>query len=98
VSTPVRVLSSVYEDISGAYLYYENERQGLGERLLEIIDSVFENIADFPQIYPIMFDNVHRALLPKYPYAVYYTFESDQAIVVAIRNTKQDPENLQIRA
>jgi plasmid stabilization system protein ParE len=94
MSVRLRILDSVYEDIADVLRYYDSESQSAGDRFLENIDSIYENISDFPLMYPVRYDDVHLAVLTKFPYAVHYTYDHLEATVFAIRNTKQDPRNL----
>ena len=94
MSVRLRILDSVYEDIDNALQYYDIQSRNAGDKLLDNIDSIYENISDFPLMYPIRYDDVHLAVLTKFPYAVHYTYDHVEATIFAIRNTKQDPRNL----
>jgi toxin ParE1/3/4 len=84
-----RILSTAQEESTETFLYYESEREGLGEIFLKSLDVVFQNIRVLPLMYPVIFDDIHRALVPKFPYAVYYSFENDEATILALHNTKR---------
>jgi plasmid stabilization system protein ParE len=94
MSVRLRILSSVYEEVTDAFVYYENESPGLGDRFLENIDMMYEYISDYPLMYQINFDDVHRAVLTDFPYAIFFTYDSQEVTIHAIRHTKQDPRNL----
>jgi len=94
MSVSLRILSSVYEEVTSAFVYYENLSSGLGDRFLENIDTMYQYIVDFPLMYSINFDDVHRTVLTEFPYAIFYTYEREEVTIHAIRHTKQDPRNL----
>ena len=48
--------------------WYEDEARGLGRRFSEAIDAVTERMSVNPQQFPIVFKNVRRALLRRFPY------------------------------
>ena len=68
-------------DIDAAILSYEAARSGLGDRFLAELDNVFDRIREHPQQFPIIEHEVRRALLRRYPYAVYF-LESERAVSV----------------
>ena len=90
----LRILSSVYEEVADAFLYYESQSPGLGDRFLQNIDSMYKYISDFPLMYSVNFDDVHRAVLTEFPHAIFYTYGDEEVTILAIRHNKQDPRNL----
>ena len=94
MSRTLHLRSIAEEEISSIAIWYESELYGLGSRFLDEIEHILENISDLPLMYPLKFHNVRRALLTKFPYAIYYSLESDEATILAVRNTKQNPANL----
>ncbi len=48
--------------------WYEREAAGLGRHFREAIDALTERLNTNPQQFPIVFKNVRRALLRRFPY------------------------------
>jgi plasmid stabilization system protein ParE len=79
-------------DISDAYAWYEEQRVGLGEDFLSRLDACIQKILRFPGSYPVVHEQYRRALLRKFPYAVFYEFTDDTVTVYAVFHTSRDPE------
>jgi hypothetical protein len=58
--------------IQAAYLWYEEQRPGLGEDFLEAIDVAIASVLAFPEAYPIIHRDARRVLLERFPYGLYY--------------------------
>ena len=94
MSVNLRILSNVYDEVTEAFLYYDSLSHRSADKFLESIDFIYDTITQFPLMYQVMFDNVHRAPLTKFPYAVFYKYYPQEVVVFAVRNTKQDPQKL----
>jgi hypothetical protein len=70
-SRPVVALALVSEDIQLAYDYF-SARLGGGDKFLERYFETTDQIALNPSIFPLKFDDYHRALIPKSDFAIYY--------------------------
>lgn len=55
------------------------------------VHTALQRIAGGPQRYPVIYQEVRRALVRRYPYAIFYVLEGECAIVLAIRHQRQDP-------
>src|SRR5688572_2859264 len=64
-------------DIEDAFLWYEQQRPGLGSEFLSTVDDALQVIQRAPQRHPVIHRNTRRALLPRFPYDVYYRTYSD---------------------
>jgi plasmid stabilization system protein ParE len=51
--------------------WYEGEATGLGRRFRQAIDALIERMSDNPRQFPIVFKNVRRALLRRFPYSLF---------------------------
>jgi plasmid stabilization system protein ParE len=58
---------------------------------------VLDRIAEQPDFYAQVFEDVREALVSGYPYAVYYRVEAGQVIVLAVFHTARDPSIWQNR-
>src|SRR6266513_3170300 len=66
---------------------------GHGESFLDELESVFEVIQAMPLRFPIVYGTVYRALLRRYPFAVFFRIRptEDQVIVLAVFPQRGDP-------
>jgi toxin ParE1/3/4 len=64
---------------------------GLGLRFVREVRASLERIADNPLMYPVIEQDMRRALLHKFPYSVYFVNESDAVSVVAVLHQHRQP-------
>jgi toxin ParE1/3/4 len=77
--------------------WYEREAHGLGRRFRPAIDAVIDRMIDNPRQFPIVFKNVRRALLRRFPYSLFFVVEDDALIVIACFHASRDPSHWQKR-
>jgi plasmid stabilization system protein ParE len=79
-------------DIAEAYFWYERRRIGLGEEFLSSVDACMEGIRRHPEAYPLIHETYRRALIRRFPYAVFYEYSESTATVYSVFHTSRDPE------
>lgn len=87
----------VREEVDEAYSWYDSQRSGLGDELLDCIDEMLDRICQSPESYPVFYRDVRRAVVRRFPYAVYYRIVSSRVIVTAIFHGRRDSTGLQTR-
>ncbi len=70
-------------DVRAAYQWYEAQDDGLGEEFLRAIDARLAAIQRNPFAYVTVHKDVRRALLRRFPYALFYFTEADRIVVMA---------------
>ena len=78
-------------DLASAYEWYEAQRPGLGERFLTAANASLDAIERFPEMFVAVHGDVRRAIVSKFPYAVFYRVEPRQIVVLAVLHTARDP-------
>lgn len=84
-------------DVEAAFAWYENERPGLGLEFLGELRAAYNRIAGGPFGYRDVRSGIRRALLKRFPYAVYFTIDGDVVVVVAVLHVSRDPAEWQRR-
>ncbi|MDM8536878.1 type II toxin-antitoxin system RelE/ParE family toxin [Desulfobacterales bacterium HSG17] len=79
-------------DIESGATWYEMQREGLGDEFLNEVINTFETISDNPYMYVAVHRNTHRALIHRFPFAVYYRIEEDSLVVVAVIHGSRHPK------
>ena len=59
------------QDVGEAYAWYESRRSGLGEEFLSCVDACVESIRRTPEMHSVAHKNDRRALVRRFPYAVF---------------------------
>ena len=91
MSLPVVYRRKVGRDLAAAFGYYEDQLEDLGEKFLTAVDSTFDAIEHFPEMFARIHGEVRRALVSRFPYAVFYRVESRQVVVLTVLHTSRDP-------
>ena len=78
-------------DIEEAAIWYEEQRQGLGQEFLDDVLSLCETVSENPAIYPVVHRRTRRALIRRFPFGVYFRIEDKQVIVVAVIHGSRHP-------
>ena len=84
-------------DIAEAYAWYEGHRIGLGEEFLSSIEACLQGITRRPELYPLAHDNYRRALVRRFPYAIFYERTEAMVTVFAVFHSSRDPEKWRTR-
>ena len=80
------VISSEAEsDIDEAFLWYEFQLIGLGERFVTYVDKGFDEIAKSPEAFPEIVESVRKFVLKKFPYNIYYRLNKEKSQMEIIR-------------
>jgi plasmid stabilization system protein ParE len=91
MSLPVVFRRKVGRDLAGAYGWYEDQRAGLGEEFLTAVNTSFDAIGEFPEMFVRVHGEVRRAIVSRFPYAVFYRIEPSRVVVLTVLHTARDP-------
>jgi plasmid stabilization system protein ParE len=89
VSYRVIVGPGAEQDLTDAQDWYEAHQPGLGDEFRATIDALFSRLADTPKAYPVVFIDVRRAVLRRFPYLVYFRVTSTSVTVVGRLHAKR---------
>lgn len=84
-------------DIESAFEWYENEKPGLGLEFLDELRRAYVRILDGPLKYQHLRSGIRRALLRRFPYAIYFVCEGEVAVIVAVLHASRNPAEWQRR-
>lgn len=79
------------QDIAEAYAWYEHRRFGLGEEFLASLEACLESIRREPETRSKVFETYRRALVRRFPYAIFYEHVENSIAVFGISHTSRDP-------
>jgi len=77
--------------------WYERQQRGLGEAFANSVDETVDRIAAMPQMYAVVFRDVRRVKLRRFPYLIYYRVSSELIEVSAVLHGSRDPKLWQER-
>jgi plasmid stabilization system protein ParE len=79
------------DELMEAQDWYEGEATVQGRRFRQAIDALVERLSDNPRQFAVVFRNVRRALLRRFPYSLFFVVEDDALIVIACFHASRDP-------
>ncbi len=72
-------------DLDESFIWYEVQQQGLGERFISAVDDGFAFIKTNPEAFPVVFRNIRKHVLRKFPFNIYYRSDSLKQNIEVIR-------------
>jgi len=92
MAAELRLAPEAGQDLAEAYGWYERRRPGLGEELLGCIEACIQGICRAPSLYPAVHENFRRALVRRFPYAIFYEHADNVVTIYGILHTSRDPD------
>ena len=92
MSLPVVYRRKVGRDLAAGFGYYEDQAQGLGDEFLAAVDSGFDAIESYPEMFAQAHGEVRRAVVSRFPYAIFYRVEARRVVVLTVLHTARDPK------
>ena len=87
----------VRDELSEVYRWYESQQPGLGNDFLEKVDESLDRISQMPESYPVVYRDIRRAVVRRFPYVIYYRIVSSRVIVTAVFHGRRNPKAWQTR-
>jgi plasmid stabilization system protein ParE len=84
-------------DFESAFRWYQEQNLGLGAEFIRAVDAVLASIVREPEAYPVVYRQSRRALLRRFPYAVYFLADAEQVEVAACLHFRRHPRRLRSR-
>lgn len=78
--------------------WYESRRPGLGKEFGQVVDALVDRIAENPLAFPSVHNEARRAVLWRFPYAVYFRLTDNDDIVVLAIHGRQHPSHWRARS
>ena len=90
---PALIQAEAEADIKDAYQWYESQRKGLGESYLLCIEEALSRISRTPLIYAIIYKDIRRALIHRFPFGVFYIEGEVNITVLAVLHARRNPQS-----
>ncbi|SRR5690606_33397299 len=89
----IEILSIAEEEIDDAVDWYDAEKTNLSAEFVLALDNVLQYIAEKPKLFPIVHNEMRRATLSDFPYAIIFEIhEPDVILVLAVAHQRQNPK------
>ena len=97
MTQPVRFLPQARQEAIETRNWYERRQPGLGALFAQALAEAIGRVQTQPLQFPLVMEQVRRAILLRFPYAVYFRIEPSEIIVMAVHG-RQDPRSWQQRS
>ena len=78
-------------EIGEAKEWYEFQNPGLGEEFIAAMELQLKRLEQAPLLYAEVIPNVRRALLPRFPYGLFYTVRGNLIQILAVLHDVRNP-------
>ena len=90
--TPIEFDRRAENDVTAAVTWYDQHGSNVGDGFIERLEEVIERFSVHPRLYPQIEGEIRRALMPQYPYAIYYREDKKAIRVIAVLHTSRRPD------
>ena len=87
----IEILDQASEDLIEGFHFYEDQQAGLGTYFLTNLYADIESLSIHAGIHRRAYKHYHRLLSKRFPFAVFYTFESDTVFIRAVVDCRRKP-------
>ena len=87
----VRVLRPALEDLAAGRRFYDQQQPGVGAWFFDSLFSEIDSLVLHAGIHRIHY-GFHRLLARRFPYAIYYRVNVDEATVFRVLDCRRDPK------
>jgi len=94
LSLSLRFLPDAVKELEKAIGWYREKSPHLGEQFAEAFESTIDRIGQFPDAFPIYRKSARQALVPRFPYGVFYVHKASNIQILAVFHLKQDPKKM----
>ena len=84
-------------DLRNSFDWYEKQRPGLGAQFIASIQAALDQIKVNPELHPIIYKNLRRAVIRRFPYSVFYFVFPEKIHVLAVLHHRRNPAGLAAR-
>jgi len=84
-------------DITEAAVWYERQSPGLGWDFTRVVDACLADISRNPLRFPEVRKGARRALIRRFPFAVFFVVDDQTVRVIACLHARRDPGSWQRR-
>lgn len=88
----IRLTEDALDDLNEGFWFYEIQGSGLGDYFASSVRAEIESLKIFAGIHRKDYGQYHRLVCRVFPYAVYYTIQSGEAVIWAVVDCRRDPD------
>lgn len=79
------------EEFEEAAAWYEDRRRGLGDEFIAEVGEAIDRAASHPERHPLVFADLRRAVLRRFPYSIYFRQRDQALVILAVFHGRRSP-------
>jgi plasmid stabilization system protein ParE len=93
----IRFTPEADAELAEARKWYAHQRHNLDLEFMQSIDQALARITANPKQYPIVYMKLRRAVVRRFPFAIFYHISADALEVIAVFHSRRDPQRWKSR-
>jgi len=79
-------------DIQSVFDWYESQQPALGDEFKVSLRERLETIREVPESAQILYRDIRRAVVSRFPYLIFYVVRTTRIAVLAVLHQSRDPK------
>src|SRR5437763_1201409 len=93
----IRFIPEADAELTEARHWYSHQRQNLDLEFMQCVDDALSRVVDNPRSFPLVYRNLRRAVVHRFPFAVFYQMVDNEIQVIAVFHSRRDPDRWKSR-
>ncbi|MCX6138912.1 MAG: type II toxin-antitoxin system RelE/ParE family toxin [Ignavibacteriales bacterium] len=93
----IRFHPEAERDLHDSFLWYEQQRTGLGMEYFLCVDESLERIRSNPKTCPVVHHEIRRSTVRRFPFSILYELKDAEIRVLAVFHTGRSPDRWKVR-
>jgi len=89
---PLHIAALAEDELREAIDWYNGQAPGTGRRFVEAIGVLLDRIRENPRLYSVVHLDIRRAIVPRFPYGVFYRDGPEAILVVGVVHMHRHPD------
>ena len=86
------------QEFDDSIAYYESQCAGLGGEFRAAIEQLFQDIADNPERFRKVGEDVRRAVITRrFPFVIHFLIEPERIVILSVFHASRNPDQLKFR-
>lgn len=98
MTLPIVLRSEAEVEFDEAFDWYDHQQVGLGPEFAAEVQRVFDRISFNPFLHQVVFADIRKGVVRRFPFCIYYRPHPDRIEVIAVFHSRRDPTIWQGRA
>ena len=78
-------------ELTDAREWYSHQRKDLDLEFMDCIDEALLRVVRNPRSFPIVYRELRRVVIRRFPFAIFYSLTSEHIHVTAVFHSRRDP-------